>query len=71
MFSNSAVAASELGLVSDILHRFGNDVANYPGQEFKNILGLILFSCIATFLYILGHYWAGFVSKSSARTSRS
>lgn len=54
-----ALTAVELGLVSHILHQHGNDSGNYPSLEFKNDLGLILFSCIATLLYVLSHPWSG------------
>ncbi|KAF8917950.1 hypothetical protein CPB85DRAFT_1284157 [Mucidula mucida] len=50
-----ALTASELGLVSQQLHNGGNDYANYPGMEYKHDLGLLLFSCVFTFLYLIGH----------------
>ncbi|GJE87802.1 magnesium transporter [Phanerochaete sordida] len=49
----------ELGLDSHILHQHGNDASNYPSLEFKNIIGLILFTCIATLLYVVSHPWSG------------
>ncbi|KIP11480.1 hypothetical protein PHLGIDRAFT_476163 [Phlebiopsis gigantea 11061_1 CR5-6] len=53
-----ALTAAELGLDSHILHGHGNNSHDYPSLEFKNILGLILFTCIATLLYIVAHPWA-------------
>ncbi|KAF9074156.1 hypothetical protein BDP27DRAFT_1359680 [Rhodocollybia butyracea] len=49
------MTAAELGLVSDLLHKGGNNVENYPSAEFKHDLGILLFTCIAEFLYIIGH----------------
>ena len=51
-------AAAELGIVSDLLHEGGNSYANYPTMEFKHDLGILLFSCIVTFLFILSHPWS-------------
>ena len=51
-------AGVELGLVSHILHTWGNNPADYPTAEFKNILGLMLFTCIASLLYIFSHPWS-------------
>ncbi|KAF7799921.1 hypothetical protein EIP86_011164 [Pleurotus ostreatoroseus] len=53
-----ACAAVELGLVSDFLHRYGNGYDRYPTMEFKHDLGIILFSCVVTFLYVLSHPWS-------------
>ncbi|PSR81180.1 hypothetical protein EW026_g3776 [Hermanssonia centrifuga] len=52
------LTAAELGIVSHLLHEGGNIPANYPTREFKSILGLILFSCIGTFLYVFSHPWS-------------
>ncbi|KAK7465546.1 hypothetical protein VKT23_005521 [Stygiomarasmius scandens] len=52
-----ALAASELGLVSAELQRGGNSYANYPGMEYKHDLGLLLFTCIAEFLFLIGHFY--------------
>ncbi|KAF5392529.1 hypothetical protein D9757_002314 [Collybiopsis confluens] len=51
----SMAAVAELGLVSNLLHKGGNIVTAYPSAEFKHILGLLLFTCIASLLYIIGH----------------
>ena len=39
--SDIDTAASELGIVSSILHKYGNDDLNYPSAEFKHDLGII------------------------------
>ncbi|KAJ3721873.1 hypothetical protein C8R42DRAFT_668662 [Lentinula raphanica] len=49
------MTGAELGLVSDLLHEGGNNEANYPSAEFKHDLGILLFTCIASLLYIIGH----------------
>jgi len=54
-----ALVATELGIDSHILHQHGNNSYNYPSLEFKNIIGLILFSCIATLLFVISHPWSG------------
>lgn len=51
------LAAAELGIVSDLLHEGGNSYALYPSMEFKHDLGILLFSCIITFLYVFTHPW--------------
>ncbi|KAK0186041.1 hypothetical protein F5146DRAFT_1069012 [Armillaria mellea] len=53
-----ALTTSQLGLVSQQLHNGGNDYANYPGMEYKHDLGLLLFSCVFTYLYLIGHLYA-------------
>lgn len=53
-----ALTATELGLDSHILHQHGNNLLNYPSLEFKNILGLMLFTIIATLLFIFSHPWS-------------
>ncbi|THV06610.1 hypothetical protein K435DRAFT_849077 [Dendrothele bispora CBS 962.96] len=53
-----ALAASELGLVSAELQRGGNSYAFYPSKEYKHDLGLLLFTCIAEFLFLIGHFYA-------------
>ncbi|KAF9074965.1 hypothetical protein BDP27DRAFT_95067 [Rhodocollybia butyracea] len=50
-----ALIASELGLVSYLLHSGGNSTSNYPSAEYKHALGILLFACILGLLYILGH----------------
>lgn len=57
-----ALSVSELGLVSQQLHNGGNSYDNYPGMEYKHDLGILLFSCIYTFLYLIGHAYASFGS---------
>ncbi|KIK70560.1 hypothetical protein GYMLUDRAFT_32604 [Collybiopsis luxurians FD-317 M1] len=49
------MTVAELGLVSDLLHKGGNTITNYPSAEFKHVLGLLLFTCIASLLYLIGH----------------
>jgi hypothetical protein len=53
------MTVAELGLVSDLLQQGGNDVTKYPSPEFKHDLGLLLFTAIATLLYIIGHPFLG------------
>ncbi|KAK0229140.1 hypothetical protein ARMGADRAFT_1080902 [Armillaria gallica] len=53
-----ALTTSQLGLVSQQLHNGGNDYANYPGMEYKHDLGLLLFSCVFTYLYLIGHLYS-------------
>lgn len=55
-----ALTVSELGLVSQQLQRGGNAYENYPGKEFKHDLGILLFSCIGTLLYLIGHFYVSF-----------
>ncbi|KAL1695112.1 hypothetical protein GGG16DRAFT_45909 [Schizophyllum commune] len=57
MFADFDSAVSELGLVSQQLQRGGNGYEKYPGKEFKHDLGLLLFSCIGTLLYLIGHFY--------------
>ena len=56
--SNGLTAASALGIDSHLIHGHGRDESEWPGLEFHNDVGLILFSCIATLLYIASHYWS-------------
>ncbi|ESK85167.1 proteophosphoglycan 5 [Moniliophthora roreri MCA 2997] len=49
------IAASALGIVSYEFQRYGNTYEHYPAMEYKHDLGLILFSCIYTFLFLIGH----------------
>ncbi|KAE9409168.1 hypothetical protein BT96DRAFT_931949 [Gymnopus androsaceus JB14] len=49
------MTAAELGLVSDLLHEGGNSDTNYPSKEYKHDLGLLLFTCIVSLLYIIAH----------------
>jgi len=49
------LTAAELGLVADLLHKGGNVESRYPSAEFKHDLGILLFSCIVSLLYIIGH----------------
>ncbi|KAG5716870.1 hypothetical protein E4T56_gene3386 [Termitomyces sp. T112] len=51
-------AVAELGLVSQQLHRGGNDIENYGNMMFKHILGILLFSIILVFLMCIGHFYA-------------
>ena len=65
-----STAAVELGLVSDFLHRYGNGYDRYPTMEFKHDLGIILFSCVVTFLYVLSHPWSNHFSAYSLTLPR-
>lgn len=56
-------AAAELGLVSDLLHEGGNSDTNYPSKEYKHDLGLLLFTCIVSLLYIIAHSFISMGSK--------
>lgn len=56
---------SELGLVSHILHGHGNNAADYPSLEFKNVLGLMLFTIIAVLLYLIATPWLNLGSEYS------
>ncbi|KAF9266890.1 hypothetical protein L218DRAFT_755115 [Marasmius fiardii PR-910] len=49
------VAASALGIDSRQLHKYGNGYENYPTKQYKHDIGLILFNCIFTFLWLLAH----------------
>lgn len=49
------IAVSVLGIDSHILHKYGNGYATYPTKQFKHDIGLILFNCIFTFLWLLAH----------------
>ncbi|KAF5313729.1 hypothetical protein D9611_010095 [Ephemerocybe angulata] len=61
------LTGSELGLVSQQLHRGGNNYANYGSKQYKHALGLLLFSCLSSLLVILSHPWLSvpFVSVCS------
>ncbi|KAL0575188.1 hypothetical protein V5O48_006782 [Marasmius crinis-equi] len=52
-----AIAAVALGIDSWELHHYGDDYTNYPTKRYKHILGLILFNCIFTFLWMIGHFY--------------
>ncbi|KAG6867683.1 hypothetical protein C0993_012451 [Termitomyces sp. T159_Od127] len=52
------IAVADLGLVSQQLHRGGNDIENYGNMMFKHILGIHLFSIILIFLMCIGHFYA-------------
>ncbi|KAK7061048.1 hypothetical protein VNI00_000783 [Paramarasmius palmivorus] len=51
-----AIAAAALGLDAQQLHKYGNTNQNYASLEYKNALGLCLFSCIFTFLWLIAHW---------------
>ncbi|KAK2460938.1 hypothetical protein APHAL10511_007408 [Amanita phalloides] len=53
-----ALTVAELGLVSEQMHIHGNSAANYPTLQYKNVIGILLFSSIATLLFALTHFWA-------------
>ena len=46
---------AELGLVSNQLHKYGDDYTNYGTKAYKHALGLLLFSTIASLLVLLAH----------------
>lgn len=50
-------AVSELGLVSQQLHKYGNSYLHYASKQYKHGLGLLLFSVIASLLVTLSHPW--------------
>ncbi|EKM60879.1 uncharacterized protein PHACADRAFT_247092 [Phanerochaete carnosa HHB-10118-sp] len=54
-----AMTGVELGIDAHIINNHGNLAEDYPSLEFKNIVGLILFSCIGTLLYVVAHPWSG------------
>ncbi|TEB21128.1 hypothetical protein FA13DRAFT_164644 [Coprinellus micaceus] len=49
----------ELGLVSEQLHKYGDDYSNYGSKQYKHILGLLLFSVIVSLLVMLSHPFVG------------
>ncbi|KAG7093627.1 hypothetical protein E1B28_007291 [Marasmius oreades] len=49
------LTASALGIDSHQLNKYGNGYARYPTKQYKHDLGLILFNCIFTFLWLLAH----------------
>ncbi|GAA5993931.1 hypothetical protein JCM5350_005480 [Sporobolomyces pararoseus] len=48
------LAAGQVGLTSQQLQKYGNTVYNYPNAQTKHIVGLLLFSGIASLLVTLG-----------------
>ncbi|KAK1221066.1 hypothetical protein PQX77_016112 [Marasmius sp. AFHP31] len=50
-----AIAAVALGIDSWELHHYGEGYTNYPTMKYKHALGLILFNCIFTFLWLIAH----------------
>ncbi|KAG6872294.1 hypothetical protein C0995_011190 [Termitomyces sp. Mi166 len=57
------IAVAELGLVSQQLHRGGNNIENYGNMMFKHILGILLFTMILIFLMCIGHIYASIGRK--------
>jgi hypothetical protein len=48
------LAAGQVGLTSQQLQKYGNTVYNYPNAQTKHVIGLLLFSGIASLLIALG-----------------
>lgn len=53
------LTAAELGLVSEQMHKHGNDASGWPNLQLKNAFGLLLFNCIFSLLFVLGHWALG------------
>ncbi|TFK38763.1 hypothetical protein BDQ12DRAFT_651100 [Crucibulum laeve] len=54
-----ALTVTELGLVSQQLHKYGNQYTNYASMEYKNALGLLLAAVIMSLLFTLFHFQLG------------
>ncbi|RXW22508.1 hypothetical protein EST38_g3342 [Candolleomyces aberdarensis] len=54
-----AMTVALLGLVGNQLHKYGNTYEQYASMEYKNGLGLLLFSVIFSLLILLSHPWLG------------
>ncbi|WWC66393.1 uncharacterized protein I206_100295 [Kwoniella pini CBS 10737] len=53
------IDVAELGLVSQQLHKYGNQTISYPTGEYYHALGLLLFSTIIGLLFCLFHWAVG------------
>lgn len=49
----------ELGLVSEQLHKYGNDYTHWATKQYKHAIGLLLFTVIVSLLVMLAHPFVG------------
>ncbi|KIJ41959.1 hypothetical protein M422DRAFT_254982 [Sphaerobolus stellatus SS14] len=55
-----ALTVSELGLVSQQIHKYGRNAENYASLQYKNSLGLLLCAVLVSLILSLTHFKANF-----------
>ncbi|WRT64300.1 uncharacterized protein IL334_001231 [Kwoniella shivajii] len=53
------IDVAELGLVSQQIHKYGRETADWPTGEFYHAIGLLLFSTIIGLLFCIFHWAVG------------
>ncbi|KAM6504301.1 hypothetical protein JOM56_001244 [Amanita muscaria] len=52
-----ALTSAELGYVAQQIHDHGDGYEHYATMQYKHVIGLLLFACIATLLFCVIHFW--------------